>query len=97
MSFINWETGTFDGRDISVQSDKVQASELLNLADMNDMSNISINPTRNENTLDLFFTNDEDYSYDSTYVNRQLSDHNLVVFKYEKMISGDCSYEKINP
>ena len=96
-NFINWDNVSFEGRDCSVQTDKVQASELLTFADQNDMTNLSVNPTKGSNVLDLFFTNDDDYQYDKMYVNEHLSDHNLIIFKYEKSIEYDNNGEKTNP
>ena len=70
---------------------------MLTFADQNDMVNISIKPTRGDNVLDLFFTNDCDYTYDKTYVNNSLSDHNMVILKYEKSVINDENKTNINP
>ena len=80
FEFIKWPQGDFKGRGILVASDKIQASNLLDLCKCYDLQNISLLPTRQNNVLDLLCTNSDSISYRDMMVNSNLSDHNLVFF-----------------
>ena len=83
MDFIRWPDGNFNGRGSSVALDKMQASELLDLCECLDLYNISIYPTRGKNVLDLLFTNGDFITYKCSYVNRSISDHDLIEFSMD--------------
>ena len=78
FDFIKWPQGSFKGRGKSVASDKIQASNLLDLAECYDLQNISIFPTRQNNVLDLLFTTSDSVFYRDMMVNSSLWDHNMV-------------------
>ena len=72
FDFIKWPQGSFKGRGKSVASDKIQASNLLDLAECYDLQNISIFPTRQINVLDLVFTTSDSVFYRDMMVNSSL-------------------------
>ena len=68
--YIMWPEGSFPGRQSTVDKDKKQAADFLEMMDICGLTNISIIPTRQDNTIDLLMTNDEDnISYKSTVIN----------------------------
>ena len=87
--------------------EKIQLSKLLNLTDDLFLQQLITKPTRDENTLDLLFTNITDSPLDCTISKyKTLSDHNLVELKLnhddndEKQIPGKPTvrngYKKYN-
>ena len=62
--------------------DKIQLNKLLNLTDDYFLQQLITKPTRNQNTLDLMFTNITDSPFDCTISEyKTLSDHNVIDLK----------------
>ena len=78
LEFIKCLGEDFRGRGKSVAGDKNQASKFLDLCDCFNLRNICLKPRRGNNVLDLLCTNSEFIKYKQTYINGNLSDHNLV-------------------
>ena len=85
FQFISWPEGGFLGRRSSTDREKMQADELLDFMEDNNLANLSVTPTRGNNILDLMLTNlNGSLCYEKTYVSKQLSDHNFMVFNYNQ-------------
>ena len=95
--FISWPEGSFQGRYTSIEREKSQASDFLDMMDINNMTNISLVPTRLCNIIDELLTNDEEnISYRNTIINKNISDHNLIFFNINMTKTMTCA-TKVNP
>ena len=69
----------YPGRYTSIESEKRQASDFLDMMDINKLSNISLVPTRLSNVKDILLINDEgNVSYRNTVINNNILDNNMI-------------------
>ena len=82
---MNWASDTIYG---GSSSDRSQAELLFNLAEDYCLNQIIETPTRLNNILDLFFTNNEHIIHDYLVHPTNLSDHNLITINTNIDTSG---------
>ena len=78
LPFINWSTSLIEtGCNISL-ADRQAALALLNFAEESLLQQVILEPTRNNNILDLVFSNNSDSIHSIAVAKTELSDHDVV-------------------
>ena len=78
LPFINWSTSLIEtGCNISL-ADRQAALALLNFAEESLLQQVILEPTRNNNILDLEFSNNSDSIHSIAVAKTELSDHDVV-------------------
>ena len=79
---VNWSDPDCRKISAATNDEKIQLNKLLNLTDDFFLQQLVTQPTRNDNILDLVFTNITDSLFDCTISkHKTLSDHNLIELK----------------
>ena len=66
------------------KEEQIQFEKLLELTDSLFLEQLVVKPTRVNNTLDLIFTNDEDFINEISITKSGISDHNLITASLNK-------------
>lgn len=75
LPIIDWSTDSING---GSSSDRSQALHLQSFVQDFFLTQVITTPTRQNNILDLFFTNNEDLIYNHDVFTTNLSDHNII-------------------
>lgn len=91
---VNWESMVADGTSRSAAVHR-QERELIVFAEKYCLEQIVTRPTRENNILDLFFTNNIDMLYQYDVCDSNISDHRLVTVKTKVGFKKDAAYKDL--